>query len=75
VVEGETGYLAEPHDLETLAERVATIAQDLSLWRQMSIAGRERAFRNFNIQSMIDNYARLFLSLASEHPNQTVVDA
>jgi glycosyltransferase involved in cell wall biosynthesis len=66
VVEGETGYIAEPHDLETLAEQVATIAQAPSLWQQMSLAGRERALRNFDIQSMIDNYARLFLSLAPE---------
>jgi glycosyltransferase involved in cell wall biosynthesis len=66
VVEGETGYIAEPHDLETLAEQVATIAQAPSLWEQMSLAGRERALRNFDIQSMIDNYARLFLSLAPE---------
>jgi len=65
VLEGETGYIAEPHDLDALAAHVVSLAQDLSLWQRMSLAARSHALKNFAVESMLAGYAQLFLSLAS----------
>jgi glycosyltransferase involved in cell wall biosynthesis len=47
VVDGETGFLVDPNDVETFAERLVRLARDPELRRRLGEAGRERAEKEF----------------------------
>ena len=48
VVEGETGYLLAPGDLDLLVKRLSTLARDPDLRRRMGRAARARAQARFD---------------------------
>ena len=47
VVEGETGLLSEPHDVESLATNLLTLLRDRDLAQRMGAAGKQRALTQF----------------------------
>lgn len=65
VVHGETGFLAPPDKIEQLADYVVRLAQDAELRQRMGTAGRQRALAEFDVNVMVERYARLFEELAS----------
>ncbi len=47
VVDGQTGYLVDPHDPVELAEKIKLLLNDETLARQMGAAGQARVKKNF----------------------------
>ena len=62
VVDGETGFIANPFDVEEFAERVATLLSDPEARRRMGEAGYLRLARRFTIERLtaecLEEYAR-----------------
>jgi glycosyltransferase involved in cell wall biosynthesis len=53
IVEGETGYLIEPHAADALANRVRTLLESPALAAQMGRAGRQRVERDFTLRQFL----------------------
>lgn len=64
VVDGETGRLAEPGDVATLAEALAELANAPHLCHALGAAGRQRAEAMFTQSQMTASYAALYEELA-----------
>ncbi|MFT5049091.1 MAG: glycosyltransferase involved in cell wall biosynthesis [Chlamydiales bacterium] len=56
IVEGETGFLANPFDVPRYAERVAELLRDPALATRMGRAGFSRLNEHFTIQRLTDEY-------------------
>jgi glycosyltransferase involved in cell wall biosynthesis len=54
VVDGETGILRAPGDIDGLAAEMARIAEDEGLRRQLGDAGRDRSRRLFSVKRHVD---------------------
>ncbi len=65
IVEGETGFLAAPHDVDALAEGVLRMLQDAPLRQKMGCAALERVHPHFCDQEMVRRIERLYLDCAS----------
>ena len=63
VVEGETGFIVPPGDVEALASRVGLLCRDGELRRKMGEAGRWRIVRQFTTQQMARRYESLYATL------------
>jgi glycosyltransferase involved in cell wall biosynthesis len=64
--DGQTGYLVEPHDSITLADRIEELAADPQLRQQMGEAGRERFLSEFNLPRHIEHMRQVFLSVGGD---------
>lgn len=53
VVEGETGFLVTPGDVDALADRMIRIARDSALRSRMADAIYERVRRNYSMDAMV----------------------
>jgi glycosyltransferase involved in cell wall biosynthesis len=80
VVEGETGFLVEPHDTDTVADRLAVLAEDSSLRERMGRAARERFERRYTQARFAAAMCRVFLETADlavdgavEAPTETCI--
>jgi glycosyltransferase involved in cell wall biosynthesis len=66
IVDGETGYLVERGDVETLAKRVATLLTNPERCRRMGEAGRRNVVENFNgklyAASLLSSYLSVHVS-------------
>ena len=60
IVDGESGLLCEPGDLEAFASAALRLLQDEELRRRMGAAGREHIHSEFREEIMIEQYFRLF---------------
>lgn len=60
VVDGETGTLVQPGDVEALAATLTTYAQDPSLRRRHGAAGQQRALARFTLDQCARQYLDLF---------------
>jgi glycosyltransferase involved in cell wall biosynthesis len=56
VVDGETGFLAEPGDVEAVSQALAAIAADPARAAAMGAAGRRRQRERFDGEAMVDGY-------------------
>jgi glycosyltransferase involved in cell wall biosynthesis len=66
VVEGGVdGFLAEPGDVDGLAERLERLARDPGLRAQMGRAGRERVLPRYAVGRLVDDVDALYRSLLS----------
>ena len=63
VVDGETGLLVPPPDVDKLAAAIATLANDDTLRRQIGESGRKRMANEFSIAVMADKHVALYESL------------
>jgi glycosyltransferase involved in cell wall biosynthesis len=63
VRDGEDGFLADPGDVETLADRLATLAADPDLRRTMGEHGRARVLPRYAVGRLIEDVDRLYRSL------------
>jgi glycosyltransferase involved in cell wall biosynthesis len=64
VDDGRTGFLVEPRDVDGIANRLADLADNAQLRRQMGVAGRERFLREFSLPRHIARMRRVFLDVA-----------
>ncbi|MEX2645733.1 MAG: glycosyltransferase family 4 protein [Gaiellaceae bacterium] len=60
VDDGETGFLAEPGDVDALAEHVVRLARDLELRERMGRTGAERMRARYGIERMVDEVQALY---------------
>jgi glycosyltransferase involved in cell wall biosynthesis len=64
VDEGTIGFLAEPHDPETVAESLALLADDAELRERMGRAGRAKFEREYTFPRHADRMRRMLLETA-----------
>jgi len=60
VVEGSTGLMVPPNDLEALAEAMKKVLNDDELRRTMGEKGRQRVEQSFDIDAQAETYWELF---------------
>lgn len=60
VVEGETGLLVPPHDIEAMASALRQMLADQALRHRMGQAGKERANREFAAERYVDDVRALY---------------
>jgi glycosyltransferase involved in cell wall biosynthesis len=65
VVDGVTGFLVRPPNLEALTERVLTLFGDAEARRRMGREGRRRCIGRFDMETIAPLYAQLYESLMS----------
>lgn len=65
VMDGETGVLVPPADVDRLANAIATLANDDTLRREYGEAGRERMLNEFSIETMADKHVALYESVVN----------
>jgi glycosyltransferase involved in cell wall biosynthesis len=63
VVDGETGLLVPPDDVDALTDALRTLFADASLRRAMGRRGRERAEREYSIAALVERKAQLLREL------------
>ena len=68
VVHGETGFLVPPHAPETLAARLAQLAADPALCRQMGDAGRARAQSHYTWMGVARQMEEVYARVAQSRP-------
>ena len=65
-VDGETGFLVAPGDLDALVERVAKVAGDRELRQRLGQRGQELVRRCFPVERMVAALHELYARLAKE---------
>lgn len=60
IVDGVTGVLCKPGDIEAFTSAAVRLLEDEELRRRMGTAGRERMHQEFREEIMIEQYFRLF---------------
>lgn len=63
---GVTGLLVPPRDPAALAEAIDMLLRDPARCRRMGIAGRERAERLFDIETVVDKHLSIYRGLLDE---------
>lgn len=66
VVDGETGFLVDPDDPAAIAERIATLAGNMTLASRMGATGQERARLRFSLDRCVEEYISLYRKLAAQ---------
>jgi glycosyltransferase involved in cell wall biosynthesis len=75
VIDHETGFLYDIAAPEMAAQRLAQLAHYPMLWKQMVRAARERAEKEFSVQSMAEAVLRLYTRSMSRGGRARVVRA
>jgi glycosyltransferase involved in cell wall biosynthesis len=65
VIDGDTGFVVRPKNVEELAARLETLCRDAELRCKMGEAGRWRVVNNFTTQHMARQYEDLYKTLLS----------
>jgi glycosyltransferase involved in cell wall biosynthesis len=65
VVDGETGFLAEPGDVEAVSQALVALAGDPARAAAMGAAGRRRQRERFDGEAMVDGYLGALREIAS----------
>jgi glycosyltransferase involved in cell wall biosynthesis len=60
VVDGQTGFLFEPGDVEMLGQRLSQLTADQGLRRQMGLAGQERFITRFTADKMVEDTVKIY---------------
>ncbi|HLG07643.1 MAG TPA: glycosyltransferase [Gaiellaceae bacterium] len=63
VRDGVDGFLVEPGELETAADRLAALAADPGLRARFGEAGRSRVLERYSVARLVDDVDRLYRSL------------
>lgn len=59
IIDGETGYLVEPQDIEGCADRVASLLEDPISAGEMALRGKEHVRENFLMTRLLGHYLAL----------------
>ena len=68
IVDGVTGYLAPPDDVDGLAEKTHRILSSGDRGRSLGEAGRRRAFSEFGADAMARRFEELYVKLHRDPP-------
>jgi glycosyltransferase involved in cell wall biosynthesis len=63
ILDGETGLLTPPHDVEALAEALSKLLADKPLRQYMGLQGQDRLETYFSAARMVDETAALYYTL------------
>ena len=67
LIDGKTGFIFEPGDTDTLAEKLATLLSSQRIQDQFSISAREHALRHFQAASVamatVDVYRKILAAI------------
>jgi glycosyltransferase involved in cell wall biosynthesis len=66
--DGDNGFLVAPSAPDELATAILTLAEMPDLRQRLGLAAREKALREFSLDSCIHRYERLWRNLASKTP-------
>jgi len=65
VIDGETGFLLQPDDLDGFAEKIILLLRDRKLAEHMGQKGKEHVRKNFLITRLLIDYLDIIASLQS----------
>ena len=74
LVDGQTGELVPPGDVEAMAASIAGLASDPARAAAMGAAGRERAEQFFSLPAMVGAYRQLYDRLLAERHTTSRLD-
>lgn len=60
VVDGETGYIINPYDIDTFADKLRTLLSDNSLREKMGQSGYERVTTQFMMQKQVERMLTIY---------------
>ncbi|HVG02753.1 MAG TPA: glycosyltransferase family 4 protein, partial [Nitrospira sp.] len=60
VIDGESGFLVAPRDVDALADRIGRLLADSALRTAMGRLGRQRVERSYSIDRMVDELERVY---------------
>jgi glycosyltransferase involved in cell wall biosynthesis len=63
IVDGETGILVPPEDVDALQDAIATLVDDQALRQRLGAAGRKRMQNEFSIDTMATRHISLYESV------------
>jgi glycosyltransferase involved in cell wall biosynthesis len=66
VLDGRTGYLCTPGNLEGLAGRCIQLLQNPGMRAEMGSAGREYALREFDLRQMIGQISGIYMEISNQ---------
>ncbi|MCC7257272.1 MAG: glycosyltransferase [Gammaproteobacteria bacterium] len=66
VIDGETGYVVEPGDLDALVDRLGALLGDPSARRVMGERARRRVVETFSLPAMLERHVELYESLLGD---------
>ncbi|MDH4140278.1 MAG: glycosyltransferase [Coriobacteriia bacterium] len=66
VIDGDTGFLVEPNDLDLCANRIVEILTDDKLAEELAVRGKEHVRENFLITRLLGHYLALLDSVLNE---------
>ena len=69
VVDGETGILVPPENIDALQDALLTLAGDPALRLKMGAAGRDRAEKEFSVRRLLEQYEALYFKLTQPRPS------
>jgi glycosyltransferase involved in cell wall biosynthesis len=76
VIDGVTGYLVEPFDYETLADRIAKLLENDELRMEMGQNGRKRVDPDFRAEKMVADISEVYQELLRRYaPRVAAFDA
>jgi L-malate glycosyltransferase len=65
VLDGETGFLLQPGDVEGMAEAALSLLRDPARWTEASDAGRALAVERFSSERVVPVYEQLYAEVAA----------
>jgi glycosyltransferase involved in cell wall biosynthesis len=65
-IDGQTGFLVQPDDLETLTRRLDQLARDAELRHRLGRQGQQMAVELFSVETMVDEIEKLYRRLAAD---------
>ncbi|MDZ4778970.1 MAG: glycosyltransferase family 4 protein [Planctomycetia bacterium] len=75
VRDGVTGFVTPRRDIHAMAEKLALLAGNAELRRDMGAAGRQRVLRQYRLEAQIDAFARWYDELLGESSDNERADA
>jgi glycosyltransferase involved in cell wall biosynthesis len=66
VVEGETGFLCDPHDVECMTQLILSLLTNEPWRAEIGRRARERATREFDRDRIVDQYVEVYRRLLSQ---------
>ncbi len=66
IVDGETGFLIKPNDLDDLIDKVLVLYTDEDKRKKMGEAGKQRVIQEYSWEKIIDDYIHVFESVIKE---------
>ena len=69
ITDGVEGYLIEPGDIESLADRIFRLGQDVALRKRMGKAARERIERCYSLDVVVKRLIQVYEEILEDNSN------